>query len=82
MLRKAHADGPQIVTRHGEAIAVVVDMAEYRRLTEGGGGSTFNDQLLAFPSLGLPDGDIDALFARSPEPASHRETPFVGPDWE
>ncbi len=25
--------GPQIITRHGEEVAVVVDIAEYRRLT-------------------------------------------------
>ncbi len=32
LLRTAHAEGPQIVTRHGEEIAVVVDIADYRRL--------------------------------------------------
>jgi len=32
VLRHAHTEGPQIVTRHGEQIAVVIDIAEYRRL--------------------------------------------------
>ena len=32
LLRSAHDDGPQIVTRHGEEIAAVLDIAEYRRL--------------------------------------------------
>lgn len=32
VLRHAHADGPQIVTRHGEEIAVVIDIEEYHRL--------------------------------------------------
>lgn len=32
LLRSATTEGPQIVTRHGEEIAVVVDIAEYRRL--------------------------------------------------
>ncbi|MBO3745465.1 type II toxin-antitoxin system Phd/YefM family antitoxin [Streptosporangiaceae bacterium NEAU-GS5] len=32
VLRHAHTDGPQIVTRHGEEIAVVIDIEEYRRL--------------------------------------------------
>jgi prevent-host-death family protein len=32
MIRAVH-DRPQIITRHGEEVAVVVDIAEYRRLT-------------------------------------------------
>jgi prevent-host-death family protein len=33
MIRAVTRDGPQIITRHGEEVAVVVDIAEYRRLT-------------------------------------------------
>lgn len=33
MIRAVTHDGPQIITRHGEEVAVVVDIAEYRRLT-------------------------------------------------
>jgi prevent-host-death family protein len=33
MIRAVEHDGPQIITRHGEEVAVVVDFAEYRRLT-------------------------------------------------
>jgi prevent-host-death family protein len=33
MIRAVAHDGPQVITRHGEAVAVVVDIAEYRRLT-------------------------------------------------
>jgi prevent-host-death family protein len=33
LLRKAEAEGPQFVTRHGEEVAVVLDIAHYRRLT-------------------------------------------------
>ena len=32
LLRKAHSDGPQFVTRHGEEVAVVIDIEEFRRL--------------------------------------------------
>ncbi|MBV9380594.1 MAG: type II toxin-antitoxin system Phd/YefM family antitoxin [Streptosporangiaceae bacterium] len=32
LLRAVEADGPQIVTRHGEEVAVVIDIAEFRRL--------------------------------------------------
>jgi len=36
LIRTAHADGPQVVTRHGEEIAVVIDIAEYRTQYLGG----------------------------------------------
>jgi prevent-host-death family protein len=32
LLRKARRDGPQFVTRHGEEVAVVIDIEEFRRL--------------------------------------------------
>ena len=33
MIRAVTTDGPQVITRHGEDVAVVVDIGEYRRLT-------------------------------------------------
>jgi prevent-host-death family protein len=33
VLRAVESDGPQTITRHGEEVAVVIDIAEYRRLT-------------------------------------------------
>jgi len=36
LIRSVDADGPQFVTRHGEEVAVVVSIAEYRHLREGG----------------------------------------------
>ena len=32
LIRTAHAEGPQVITRHGAEIAVVIDIADYRRL--------------------------------------------------
>ena len=32
LIRSVESNGPQVVTRHGEEIAVVIDIAEYRRL--------------------------------------------------
>lgn len=32
VVRAAEAGEPQIVTKHGEEVAVVIDIAEYRRL--------------------------------------------------
>ena len=33
MIRAVMSDGPQVITRHGEDVAVVVEIGEYRRLT-------------------------------------------------
>lgn len=32
LLRSAHAEGPQVVTRHGQEVAVVIDIADYWHL--------------------------------------------------
>lgn len=33
VLRAVERDGPQTITRHGQEVAVVIDIAEYRRMT-------------------------------------------------
>lgn len=61
VVRRAHDEGPQIVTRHGEEVAVVLDIAEYRHLSRA--APDFKDFLASAP-------DLDALdVARSGEPA-------------
>jgi prevent-host-death family protein len=55
LLRLAHADGPQVVTRHGEEIAVVLDMQEYRTLR--GQRMDFKEFLLTDP-LEIEELDI------------------------
>jgi prevent-host-death family protein len=60
LLRIAHVQGPQVVTRHGEAVAVVIDISEYRHLTEKTtelkdylrAGPVFDDLDLARPAGG------------------------------
>lgn len=47
VLRAAEAGEPQIVTKHGEEVAVVIDIAEYRRLR--GESISFMDYLRAEP---------------------------------
>jgi prevent-host-death family protein len=59
LIRTAHADGPQVVTRHGEEIAVVIDIADYRRLK--GETTEFKDYLRSGPTF----DDLD--LARSAE---------------
>jgi len=57
VLRKTVTEGPQTVTRHGEPIAVIIDFAEYRRLT--------GDDLKAFLRSG-PHADLPV--DREPSP--------------
>jgi prevent-host-death family protein len=49
LLRCAHAEGPQIITRHGQEVAVVVDIADYWHLK--GDVTDFKDYLRAGPSF-------------------------------
>jgi prevent-host-death family protein len=54
VIRAAHDEGPQVVTRHGQEIAVVIDIADYRRLKDGAMG--FKEYLTAGP--GFDDLDL------------------------
>jgi antitoxin Phd len=49
LVRQARSKGPQVVTRHGEDVAVVVGIEEYRRLT--GDKPEFKQFLLGAPDL-------------------------------
>jgi antitoxin Phd len=49
LLRLAESEGPQTVTRHGQAVAVVVGADEYRRLTEK--KKDFKEFLMSGPDL-------------------------------
>jgi prevent-host-death family protein len=61
VVRAAQAEGVQFVTRHGEEVAVVLDIAEYRRMA--GVDADFKDYLRSAP-------DFDALeIVRPREPA-------------
>ena len=53
LIRTARTEGPQVVTRHGEEIAVVIDIADYRHLT--GETAEFKEYLQSGPDL----GDLD-----------------------
>ncbi|MFG1710063.1 type II toxin-antitoxin system Phd/YefM family antitoxin [Nonomuraea sp. M3C6] len=49
VVRRAHDEGPQIVTRHGHDVAVILDMEEYRQLK--GKQPDFKEFLLSGPDL-------------------------------
>ncbi len=70
VLRAAESE-PQIVTKHGEEVAVVIDIAEYRRLR--GENPSLMEHLRAEPFI---DFDLDALIDRSKE--LPRETDLAG----
>lgn len=59
VLRAVKSGGPQVITRHGEAVAVIIDMAEYRRLTEP--RRSFAEHLMAFPRLDTARGQRDVF---------------------
>ncbi len=59
--RRVKQEGAQFVTRHGEEVAVVLDIAEYRRMS--GADIDLKDYLRSAP-------DLDALeIVRPREPA-------------
>jgi prevent-host-death family protein len=49
LLRTARAEGPQTITRHGEEIAVIIDIADFRHLK--GDVAEFKDYLRAGPDF-------------------------------
>ena len=53
LIRRARVEGPQVVTRHGEEVVVVVAADEYRRLT--GNKPDFKTFLLSGPDLSALD---------------------------
>ena len=61
LLRVAHVDGPQFVTRHGREVAVIIDIAEYA--TSWRDVADFKDYLTIGPSF----DDLD--LARSADPS-------------
>lgn len=49
LVHRAQTDGPQVVTRHGREVVVIIDFSEYWHLTER--RKDFRDFLLSFPSM-------------------------------
>ncbi|WP_163567571.1 type II toxin-antitoxin system Phd/YefM family antitoxin [Fodinicola feengrottensis] len=59
VLRAVENNGPQTITRHGEEVAVVIDINEYRRLA--GARKSFAEHLLSFPKMDAADGEPDVF---------------------
>jgi len=58
LLRAALSDGPQVVTRHGEGIAVVIDIAYFHQLR--GDADDFKEFLRSGPDF----DDVDLTRSR------------------
>jgi prevent-host-death family protein len=56
LLRAVEREGPQFITRHGEVIAVMVPIEEYRGLTQP--APDFKEHLRAFPKMEVDEPDI------------------------
>ncbi|TCC63479.1 type II toxin-antitoxin system Phd/YefM family antitoxin [Kribbella pittospori] len=52
LIRAVQADGPQFVTKHGEQVAVVLDILDYRRM-RGAELVDFKDFLASAPDLSV-----------------------------
>ncbi len=59
VLRAVERKGPQTITRHGEEVAVIIDIAEYRRLT--GLSKDFAEHLRAFPKFDTGPDEQDVF---------------------
>ncbi len=56
LVRRAEREGPQVVTRHGEEVVVVVPAEEYRRMSERGEKKMdFKEFLMSAPDLSVLD---------------------------
>ena len=79
LLRSVQAEGPQFVTKHGEEIAVVIDIEEYRRLHPAPRPETFKEWLLNGPKL--DDEFVDLINDRQKDYTSEDDlTMFEGWD--
>jgi prevent-host-death family protein len=63
LINRAQRDGPQVVTRHGSEVAVVIAAEEFRRLSTDKGA--FKDFLSSGPDLDLLDLPRDRTPART-----------------
>ncbi len=57
LVRRTEREGPQVVTRHGEEVVVVVPAEEYRRMKEREEGKEmdFKEFLMSGPDLSVLD---------------------------
>lgn len=76
LVRRAEREGPQVVTRHGEEVVVVVPVEEYRRISERGGEKKmdFKEFLMS-----APEG-LELIIPERPPNDFPREVDLTGGD--
>lgn len=65
LIRAVEADGPQVVSRHGREVAVVIDIEEYARLRAEEQPADFKEFLLSGPRFDDVELRRDETPARS-----------------
>jgi antitoxin Phd len=75
LVRRAEREGPQVVTRHGEEVVVVVPVEEYRRMSECDDGEKkmdFKEFLMS-----APEG-LELIISERPPNDFPREVDLTG----
>jgi prevent-host-death family protein len=55
LVRRTLEEGPQVVTKHGEEVVVVVPVEKYRQMSEDGEKMDFKEFLMSAPDLSVLD---------------------------
>ncbi len=77
LVRRAEKDGPQVVTRHGEEVVVVVPAEEWRRISGG------DERRMDFKEflMSAPEG-LEMIILNRPKGDYSREVDLTGEDRE
>lgn len=77
LVRRAETEGPQVVTRHGEEVVVVVPAEEWRRVSGGGEKKMDFKEFL----MSAPEG-LEMIIPERPRDDYPREVDLTGEDGE
>ncbi len=67
LVRRTLEEGPQVVTKHGEEVVVVVPVEEIRRMSKDGEKMDFKEFLMSAPDLSVLDLERPKEFPRDVE---------------
>jgi antitoxin Phd len=67
LVRRTLEEGPQVVTKHGEEVVVVVPVEEFRRMSKDGEKMDFKEFLMSAPDLSVLDLERPKEFPRDIE---------------
>jgi len=64
LVRRTLEEGPQVVTKHGKEVVVVVPVEEFRRTSKDGEKMDFKEFLMSAPDLSVLDLERPKEFPR------------------